>query len=76
LLVVSLIVGRRAVPIYWHAYDAAVLEGRMKRYERAVIRRAVTRVIQAAGRLASPGPLCVEPDQCHDQFAAPRAKGV
>jgi hypothetical protein len=57
LLVVSLIVGRRAVPIYWHAYDAAVLEGRMKRYERAVIRRAVTRVIQAAGRLASPGPL-------------------
>jgi hypothetical protein len=31
LLVVSLIVGRRAVPIYWRAYDAAVLKGRMKR---------------------------------------------
>ena len=46
LLVVSLIVGRRAVPIYWRAYDAAVLKGRMKRYELAVIRRAVTRVIQ------------------------------
>jgi hypothetical protein len=50
LLVVSLIVGRRAVPISWRAYDAAVLKGRMKRYERAVIRRAVTRVIQMAGR--------------------------
>jgi hypothetical protein len=50
LLVVSLIVGRRAVPIYWRAYDATVLKGRMKRYERAVIRRAVTRVIQKVGR--------------------------
>lgn len=50
LLVVSLIVGRRAVPIYWRAYDAAVLKGRMKRYERAVIRRAVTRVTRMAGR--------------------------
>jgi hypothetical protein len=50
LLVVSLSVGRRAVPIYWRAYDAAVLKGRMKRYEHAVIRRAVTRVIQKVGR--------------------------
>jgi hypothetical protein len=50
LLVVSLITGRRAVPIYWRAYDAAVLKGRMKRYERAVIRRAVTRVIRKGGR--------------------------
>jgi hypothetical protein len=49
LLVVSLIVGRRAVPIYWRAYDAAVLKGRMKRYELAVIRRAVTRVIRKVG---------------------------
>jgi Transposase DDE domain len=49
LLVVSLITGRRAVPIYWRAYDAGVLKGRMKRYERAVIRRAVTRVIQKVG---------------------------
>jgi hypothetical protein len=31
LLVVSLIVGRRAIPIYGRAYDAAVLKGRMKR---------------------------------------------
>src|SRR5919202_330295 len=51
LLVVSLVVGRRAVPIYWRAYDTAVLKGRMKRYELAVIRRAVTRVIQKVGRL-------------------------
>src|SRR5918911_2943902 len=49
LLVVSLIVGRRAVPIYWRAYDTAVLKGRMKRYERAVIRRAVTRVLRKVG---------------------------
>jgi hypothetical protein len=50
LLVVSLIVGRRAVPIYWRAYDAAVLKGRMKRDELAVVRRAVTRVIRKVGR--------------------------
>src|SRR6266478_1330293 len=50
LLVVSLVVGRRAVPIYWRAYDATVLKGRMKRYEQAVIRRAVTQVQQAIGR--------------------------
>ena len=50
LLAVSLITGRRAVPIYWRAYNATVLKGRMKRYERAVIRRAVTRVIRKVGR--------------------------
>lgn len=49
LLVVSLIRGRRGVPIYWRAYDASVLKGRMKRYEMAVIRRAVNRVTQAVG---------------------------
>ena len=32
LLVVSLIMGRRGVPIYWRAYDASVLKGRMKHY--------------------------------------------
>ena len=50
LLVVSLIVGRRVAPIYWRAYDASVLKGRMKRYEMAVIRRAVGRVVQAVGK--------------------------
>src|SRR5262247_3677072 len=49
LLVVSLIVGRRAVPIYWRAYAATVLKGRMQRYERAVIRRALTRVLRKVG---------------------------
>src|ERR671932_2358856 len=50
LLVVSLIVGRRAVPIYWRAYNAAVLKGRMQRYELAVSRRAVTWGIRKVGR--------------------------
>lgn len=50
LLVVSLVIGRRAVPIYWRAYDASVLKGRMQRYELAVIRRALSRVIQVAGK--------------------------
>src|SRR5882762_7496160 len=50
LLVVSLVVGRRAVPIYWRAYDASVLKGRMQRYELAVIRRAVGRVARAVGK--------------------------
>ena len=50
LLVVSLVTGGRAVPIYWRAYDAAVLKGRMRRYEMAVIRRAVRRVQGGIGR--------------------------
>jgi hypothetical protein len=50
LVVISLIVGRRAVPIYWRASDATVLKGRMQRYELAVIRRAVTWVIRKVGR--------------------------
>jgi len=49
-LVVSLVTGGRAVPIYWRAYDATVLKGRMPRYESAVIRRAVTRVPRRIGR--------------------------
>ena len=49
LLVVSLVTGGRAVPIYWRAYDATVLQGRMRRYETAVIRRALTRVQGALG---------------------------
>jgi hypothetical protein len=50
LLVVSLVTGGRAVPIYWRAYDATVLRGRMRRYETAVIRRVITRVQRAIGR--------------------------
>ncbi len=50
VLVVSLVVGRRAVPMYWRASDASVFKGRMQRYELAVIRRAVGRVAQAVGK--------------------------
>jgi hypothetical protein len=49
VLVVSLVGGRRAVPVSWRAYHAAVLKGRRKRYALAVIRRAVGRVAQAVG---------------------------
>src|SRR6266700_380058 len=40
LLVVSLVVGRRALPIFWRAYDQTVLKGRMTRDELAVVKRA------------------------------------
>jgi hypothetical protein len=50
LLGVSLVTGGRAVPIYWRAYAATVLKGRMRRYEMAVIRRALTRVQRAIGQ--------------------------
>lgn len=50
LLVVSLVTGGRAMPIYWRAYDATVLKGRMRRYETAVIRRVITRVQRTIGR--------------------------
>jgi hypothetical protein len=50
LLVVSWIMGRGGVPMYWRAYDASVLQGRMKRYEASVIRRAITRVTQRVGK--------------------------
>ena len=49
-MVVSLLTGGRGVPIYWRAYDATVLKGRLRRYEIAVIRRVVTRVQQASGQ--------------------------
>lgn len=46
LLVVSLKIGRRAVPIFWCAYAQSVLKGRMKRYELAVIKRAFNLIFQ------------------------------
>src|SRR2546423_1799783 len=48
LLVVSLVTGARAVPIYWRAYSASVLKGRMRRYEMAVIKRVCERLKQVA----------------------------
>jgi hypothetical protein len=50
LLGVSLVTGGRAVPSYWRAYEATVLKGRMRRYETAVIRRAITRGQRAIGQ--------------------------
>jgi len=40
LLVISLVVGQRALPIFWRAYSQGALKGRMKRYELAVIKTA------------------------------------
>jgi hypothetical protein len=39
LLVISLVIGRRALPIFWRAYSQSMLKGRRSRYERAVIKR-------------------------------------
>ena len=46
LLIISLVIGRRAVPIYWRAYRQNVLKGRMHFYERAVIKRAFKLIFQ------------------------------
>ncbi|MDQ3259030.1 MAG: transposase [Acidobacteriota bacterium] len=50
LLVVSLVTGGRAVPIYWRASDQAVLKGRMRRYEMAVIKRVLRQGRRRIGR--------------------------
>jgi hypothetical protein len=50
LLVVSLVTGGRAVPIYWRAYDQEVLKGRMRRYELAVLKRVLRQVRRRVGR--------------------------
>lgn len=50
LLVISLIIGGRAIPIYWRAYDAGVLKGRVRRYEMAVIKRAFKIMLQQISR--------------------------
>lgn len=46
LLVISLVVGRRSLPIFWRAYSQSVLKGRMKRYELAVIKSAFKLIFQ------------------------------
>ena len=50
LLVVSLVTGSRAVPLYWRAYDERVLKGRMRRYEYAVIKRVIGCLQKQVGR--------------------------
>ena len=59
LLVVSLIIGRRAIPVYWRAYEASVLKGRRTRYEQAVIKRVLTRLLKCV----QPGRLIVRADR-------------
>jgi hypothetical protein len=49
LLVVSRMVGRRAVPIYGRASAVTVVKGRRPRDELAVLRRALTRVLGKVG---------------------------
>lgn len=46
LLIISLVVGRRALPLFWRAYAQGSLKGRMKRYELAVISRAFKLIFQ------------------------------
>jgi hypothetical protein len=46
LLVISLVVGRRALPIFWRAYSQGTLKGRMKRYELAIIKHAFNLIFQ------------------------------
>ena len=50
LMTVSLVLGRRAVPFFWRAYAQSVLKGRLHRYERAVIRRALQLLFQYVSR--------------------------
>src|SRR2546426_4507194 len=50
LLVVSLVTGGRAVPLYWRGHEGAGLKGRMRRYETADIRRALPRGRRTIGR--------------------------
>jgi hypothetical protein len=40
LLAISLVVGRRAVPLFWRAYDQRVRTGSRRRDELAVVKRA------------------------------------
>jgi hypothetical protein len=50
LLVISLIVGRRALPIFWRAYSQSSLKGRMKRYELAIVKSAFKLIFQYVKR--------------------------
>jgi hypothetical protein len=50
LLVISVVVGRRALPIFWRAYSQSALKGRMKRYEHAVIKRAFKLIFSRVDR--------------------------
>lgn len=50
LLVISLLLRGRAIPIFWRGYQASVLKGRMKMYEAAIIKRCVSRLRNVIGQ--------------------------
>ena len=75
LCVISLTIGRRAVPIYWRAYSQSVLKGRMKHYEIAIIKRAVRLLTKVVARRR----LLVTADRGfadHELFAALQSLGL
>jgi hypothetical protein len=75
LCVVSLVLGQRAVPIYWRAYAQSTLKGRMKRYELAVVKRAFHLITQ----VVAPSRLRVTADRGFadgDLFALLNALGL
>ena len=83
LMTISLIIGRRAVPFFWRAYRQSDLKGRMHRYERAVIRRALQllfqyvnrgRVVLTADRGFADEPLFAQLQQTRVRFVI-RVKG-
>lgn len=49
LLVISVLIKGRAVPLYWRAYHARVLKGRMKAFEVALMKRVLRRLQQHLG---------------------------
>ena len=50
LLVASLLVGRRALPLYWKAYDGSALKEHTHEYERELIDLLVTKVLKGVDR--------------------------
>jgi len=50
LLVASLIIGRRAVPIFWQAYAAATLKGRTRNYEKEFFKTLIMDVLKCVAR--------------------------
>ncbi len=50
LLVASLMIGRRAIPLYWEAYAESELKDRPSEYERELIRTVLTEVLCGIAR--------------------------
>lgn len=50
LLVAQLLIGRRAIPLFWRAYADGQLKDRMKKYERELVTTLVTEVLASICR--------------------------